>query len=144
MTTKKKKGLPKAAEPYKFKPGQSGNPNGGRAHNPITKALKNLTVETYREVIELVLTGNVDALKEMMADPKTSALQVGVATAFLKAIRTGDYAVIERIAERIVGKIPDELNVNAKNLNTTTVNAAVAVVTDEELKARMARLRSDV
>lgn len=134
----------KHLQPHQFKPGQSGNPEGARAHNPITKALKNLTVATYREVIELVLTGNLDALKDMVHDPKSSSLQVGIAKAFAKAIENGDYGVIERIAERIVGKIPDELNVNSNNNSNVNMNAAVAVVTDEELKARMARIRGDV
>lgn len=102
---------------HQFKKGKSGNPAGARAHNPITKALKNLTVDTYREIIEVVCTGNLDRLKDIIEDPKTSALQVGIARAFFDAIKKGDYLVIERIAERIVGKIPDELNVVSKNLN---------------------------
>lgn len=130
----------KPPEKYQFKPGKSGNPEGARKHNPITRALKNLTIETYREVIEAVCSGNLDALKDMIRDPKTSALQVGVATAFVKAIKSGDYGVIERIAERIVGKIPDELNVNSKNLNAN-LNAAID---PEKVKAALAKLESDV
>ena len=123
-----------------FKKGQSGNPEGGRAHNPAIKALKNLTVETYREVIELVLTGNLAQLKAMAEHPETSALQVGIATAFMKAIQSGDYSVIERIAERIVGKIPDELNVRSTNTNAN-LNTAIDKA---KLKAAMAELEKDV
>ena len=123
-----------------WKKGQSGNPNGARAHNHAVKALARLTVATYREVIELVLTGNLTELKAMAENPKTPAIQVGVASAFMKAIKSGDYAVIERIAERIVGKIPDEINVNSKNLNAN-LNAAV----DKELlKKALAELENDV
>lgn len=125
---------------HQFKKGQSGNPEGGRVHNPITKALKNLTVETYREVIEAVCTGNVDNLRRMIEDPKTSALQVGVATAFAKALKAGDYATIERIAERIVGKIPDELKVSSSNVNAN-LNATID---KEKLKAALAHLESEV
>lgn len=141
---KPKKPLPKAAEPYKFKKGVSGNPEGARAHNPIKKALARLTVETYREVIEAVLTGNIDNLKAMVADPKTSAIQVGVATAFMKALQAGDYAIIERIAERIVGKIPDEINLHAKNMNTNLNANLNASVKEDVLKAALAKLESDV
>lgn len=130
----------KHLKPHHFKKGQSGNPAGGRIQNPITRALKNLTVESYRQVIEAVCTGNVDNLRAMIEDPKTSALQVGVATAFVKAIKAGDYAVIERIAERIVGKIPDELNVHAKNINAN-LNAALD---PEKVKAALAQLERDV
>lgn len=137
-----KKPLPKAAEPYKFKPGQSGNPNGGRAHNPAVKALSKLTVETYREVIELVLTGNLQAIQDMIKDPNTVAIQVGVATAFMKAIRNGDYDVIERIAQRIVGKIPDQINIHSQNANTNT--NLHGVIDREKLKAAMKLIDDDV
>jgi len=139
----KKKGRGRPAEqlkPYHFKPGQSGNPEGARKHNPIRKALANLTVDTYRKVIEAVLTGNMDNLKDIITDPNTPAIQVGVARAFVKAIEAGDYGVIERIAERIVGKIPDELNVRSVNQNAN-MNAQVD---PEKLKAALAQLKDSV
>ncbi len=124
----------------RFKKGKSGNPLGGKLHNPAARALARLTVDTYREVIELVLTCNLAALKQLAEHPDTPAIQVGVAAAFMKAIKSGDYAVIERIAERIVGKIPDELNVNSTNLNAN-LNAQID---KEKLKAALAKLESDV
>lgn len=127
---------------HNFKPGQSGNPQGARLHDPVTKALSRLTIDTYREVIEVVLTGNLTALKEMAEHPDTPAIQVGVATAFLKAIKTGDYAVIERIAERIVGKIPDVLNVNSNN--NTNLNATVTAIDKTALRKAMAESENDV
>ncbi len=122
-----------------IKKGEIRNPNGARTHNPITKALQKLTIETYREVIELVLTGNIDALKEMIEDKKTPAIQVGIATSFLTAINKGEYAVIERIAERIIGKIPEQLNINStnSNINHTTFEPA-------KLKAAFDKIKNDV
>ncbi len=102
---------------YRFKKGVSGNPKG---RPPITaefRALRELTLESYRGVIEKVLSGNPRALEIMIADPATPAIQVGIAQAVVNAIKEGDYSVIERIAERIIGKIPDELNVKAQTLN---------------------------
>ncbi len=140
MPAPKKKGLPPKAEPYKFKPGVSGNPKGRPPLNPIQRALKELTVETYRKVIETVCTGNIDNLRQMVEDPRTSALQVGVATAFMKALKAGDYATIERIAERIVGKIPDELKVSSANTNTN-LNTSID---KSKLKAALAELENEV
>lgn len=105
-----KKPLPKEAEKFKFKKGVSGNPQGARLHNPVVRALKKVTLETYCEVIDLVLTNNIAELKALAEDPKTSALQVGIAVAFMKAIKQGDYGVIERIAERIIGKVAENHN----------------------------------
>lgn len=126
---------------HQFKKGKpSANPEGGRLHNPAIRALSKLTVETYREVIQIVLTGTLADLKAMAENPNTSALQVGIATAFMKAIQSGDYTVIERIAERIVGKIPDELKVTSNNINAT-LSAAVDM---DELKRAYKKIRSDV
>ena len=137
-----KRPLPKAAAKYKFKPGVSGNPNGRPPLTKEQKALRSLTLQSYREVIEMALTGNLEELKEFAQDPDTPVIQVGVATAILKAIKNGDASVLEQFAARIIGKIPDVININSNtNMN---VNAAVAVLTDDELKARLRKLRSDV
>lgn len=122
-----------------IKKGEVRNPLGRRP-NPIPKALRELTVESYRKVIEAVCTGNIDNLNAMINDPTVSALQVGVATAFVKALQSGDYATIERIAERIVGKIPDELNVNSKNLNA---NFNVAI-DQNKVKAALEKLEKEI
>lgn len=135
-----KVGNKKPPKHAQFKKGQSGNPEGGRRHNPIRQALGQLTVKTYREVIELVLTGNVSDLTAMILDPKTPAIQVGVATAFKMAIQTGDYGVIERIAERIVGKIPDELNVSSLNFNANLH----ANIDNDKVKAALALLEKEI
>lgn len=122
----------------RWKKGQTGNPEGGRAHDPVTKALRKLTLPIYREVIELVMTGNLNDLKAMVEDPATPAVQVGIATSLLKAIKAGDYIIIERIAERIIGKIPDELNVRSNNTNVELV------LDKEKLKKAIADLEADV
>lgn len=122
---------------FMWKPGQSGNP-AGRPPNPIPRALKELTVESYRKVIEAVCTGNLDNLRMMIDDPGTSALQVGIATSVLNAVVAGDYSVIERIAERIIGKIPEELKVSSINANVN------AVVDREKLRAIIDVLQNDI
>lgn len=94
-------------EESRWKKGQSGNPKGRQA-NPITKALRNLTVKEYQEVINLALKGNLRDLQALINDPNTSCMQVGVATALAKAIKAGDVDIIDRLASRIIGKIPDK------------------------------------
>lgn len=121
---------------HQFKKGQSGNPEGARAHNPVTKALKKLTIETYREVIELIMTGTIKDLEALAKSETAPAVQIGIAMSLAKAIKNGDIHTIERLAERIVGKIPDELNVNRK----TTVE----VIDKEMLKKAMAEIEADV
>lgn len=136
--------MPRKLPPEKtrWKKGQSGNPEGARKHHPALKALKNLTLDTYRDVIEAVCSGNISLLATMAKgdDPKMSALQVGVARAFYAAIQKGDYEVIERIAQRIVGKIPDELNVVSKNLNA---NVETKPIDRKEVRDVIAKLEKE-
>lgn len=136
---KKKSKLTPAMIANKWKPGQTGNPEGARRHNPISKALKKLTIDTYREVIEIALTGNLARLEEIVKDENSSAIQVGIATALGKAIKAGDYDVVERLAERIVGKIPDEVHVKSSNVNTNLDGK----LDPAKLRAALAKLESD-
>lgn len=101
-----------------IKKGEVRNPKGigGVHHNPMIKALRKVTLESYRQIIELVLTSDVAAIKKIAENPKSTGLQVGIAVAFLKAIKNGDYTIIERIAERIVGKIPDEIKIQPMSI----------------------------
>lgn len=124
-------------EPHQFKPGESGNPHGRPPLNPIQKALRELTIKTYRDVIEAVLVGNIDQLKVFITDPKSPAIKVGVATALLKAIKAGDYTVIERITERIVGKIPDVVKLESRNTHINKIDPV-------KLKAALDQLEEDV
>ena len=80
----KKRTLPKAAEPYRFKPGQSGNPGGRPKRKRITEAL-------------------MDALETLVkAGDKTAAEAVAVAM-IRKAIK-GDVKAATFIADRTEGK----------------------------------------
>lgn len=103
-------------EEYRFKPGQSGN-SKGRPLNPIKNALRKLTVQQYRRIIKSCVKGNLDELKRVIKNPLSSALEVGIAACYVKAVETGDYSTIEKMLERVVGKVPEEINVNSKNQN---------------------------
>lgn len=129
---------------HQFKKGTSGNPLGGKLHNPAIKALRNITVDSYRQIIELALTGNVAGLREVAKDglenkaSKYSAVQVGVATAILKAISRGDDTVIERLASRIIGKLPDKLDVGYSG------SVEISFADKAKLKRAILELEADV
>lgn len=87
------------------------------------------------------MKGNVDYL-EMIALSKThSVMEVAIAASLIKAIARGDYMTIEHILQRIVGKIPDEIHIKSRNLNA---NIDVEKYNDENLKARLAKIRTDI
>lgn len=88
----------------------------------------------------MALTGNIDELKAFAENKKTPVIQVGVAVSILKAIKNGDASILEMFAARIIGKIPDVININSNN--TTTVSATVMAMSEDEVAARLKRIRS--
>ena len=95
-------------KPHQFKKGVSGNPKGVPP-NPIKKAIKDLTVASLRHIIVVTLSGNIEELQTIERNPNSTVLEVGLCRAILKAIARGDWNTIELIISRIVGKIPDKL-----------------------------------
>ena len=81
---RKKRSLPKAAEPYQFKPGQSGNPSGRPKATPIT-----------------------DALRQALSDPAELSKFI---TAILKKAKKGDVKAFQAVADRLEGKPAQALN----------------------------------
>lgn len=137
---KKVKHSTKHLAAYQFKPGQpSANPSG-RPKSPIPDALKKMTKQSFRRIIRAVVKGNIDQLNKMVTDPKASALEVAVASSFMKAISRGDYATIEHILQRIVGKIPDEIVVRSRNLNANID----APLDNEKVKIAVAKILGEI
>jgi hypothetical protein len=121
-----------------IKKGEVRNPLGGKTQNPALRALRKLTIKEYSEVIELALTSNVAALKDIIKHPETSAIQVGVAMALIKAINAGDWTIIEAIAARIVGKLPDRLEVTSNN------DTKITHIDEAKLSVAIQKLENDV
>lgn len=130
----------KHLKPHQFKAGNNANPNGRPPLDPAQKALRKLTVPKYREVVEVVITGSIPELKAL-AEQTDDALKAGIARAFLKAISKGDYDVIERIAERIIGRIPEVVEVKNTNLNVTPDDQPVDV---KKMRAALRELEDEI
>jgi len=70
-----------------------------------------------------------------------------MASCLMTAIKKGDYDTIEKMLVRtgVIAKEPEKIVVESKNINTNTnLDAAMAAVTDEELAARLKRIRESV
>ena len=116
-----------------FKKGQSGNPRGGQLHNPFRRALANLTIEEFAKVIELVMTTDIEGLERMAEDRTLSALQMGVARAFLKSVKDGDISTMNEISERVIGKVPDQV-IHTASVNQTPPTKEQLAMLLQELK----------
>lgn len=63
------------------------------------------------EIIELAIMGNLKGLQQLIDNPETPAIQVGLAQSMVRAINHGDWDVLESIMGRIIGKVPDKIQV---------------------------------
>lgn len=91
---------------YKWAPGiPSPNPEGGRAHDPLKRELKKFSNEYLREIIELVMTNDIAEVQRLAEDRTIPAIKMGLARSVFNAIRSGDWVMLERIFERITGKV---------------------------------------
>lgn len=112
---------PNPSPKTRFKKGQITNPNG--QSGGLRSELKKLTLDTYRDIIQMVVTGDVEALQQIIKDPKQPAIKVAVATSFAIAMKKGDFETVELILSRLIGKVPDVIRVhNTGSIATTELN----------------------
>lgn len=103
-----------------IKKGEVRNPNGARTHNPLLRAFKNLHQDSFREVLHEVLESDDKKLDALCAPTDGNpSLRRLIAKAMQNAISHGEYGLVERITERLFGKVPDQLNLKSDNLNTS-------------------------
>jgi hypothetical protein len=115
------KGNPHPPKEYQFKPGKSGNPGGKPVETEEQKRLRRLTKAELAECASWLVKGNIDQIRAIVKDPKASILQVWVASLVIKSIEKGDADSWDKVMNRIVGKVKDELSVegNAVRVNIT-------------------------
>lgn len=102
------------------KKGEVRNPNGARAHNGLKAQLKKLTTKELADMIELVMTKPVSELQKIAQNPQEISLKVGIASAMVRMINKGDFDTLERMLQRVVGKVKDEVDLNHNGIPATT------------------------
>lgn len=125
-----------------LKPLKKGDPSpnkiGARAHDIVAKEMRKFTNKYLIEVIELAVMGNITGLQAILTNPNSPAIQVGIARSLFKAISDGDWDTLEKIISRIIGKIPDNLNINS------VVKTELPLLDKETIKRILDKIESDV
>ncbi len=105
---------------HQFKPGQSGNPLGGRAHDPELRAVKNLTKRELADIGNLIIKNDYDALKKLSKENSATVLQRMLASIAVRIIDKGDMGALDILMNRLVGKVKDEIALtNLPQVNVT-------------------------
>jgi len=126
--SKARKAIPKVKTPRKINPnsiknlkkfekGNNANPLGGKAHDPVARALRVATKETYNEVIEAAVNGTEGDLKKLADGKDVPAVKRIIAGAVYDAIRTKDLYTLERVMERLIGKVSADVTSGGKPIS---------------------------
>ncbi len=89
----------------KFKPGQTGNPKGRPPEPKELKAIKQMTKGEFSVLIHKL----IELKPEELSTFKGTVLEMAMASAMQKAIKSGDFSNIQGFIERLFGKVKDEL-----------------------------------
>lgn len=114
-------GNPNPSPKTRFRKGQTGNPSGGRLHNPVLRKIRKLTMDEVAELGAFIITKNVVQLKKIIADAqknpetKSSALKIWFATIAIKGISKGDAYALDTLLNRLIGKVPTAVELTGKN-----------------------------
>ena len=119
MAARKTPGSPPKA--HRFKKGQSGNPLGGKLHDPAVKAFKNLTKAEMVIVGNMIIKGDIEGIKELAKDPKANVLQAMIASVAARVISKGDMQALDVLLNRLIGKVKDEVLHSGDVLNAPQI-----------------------
>ena len=97
-----------------FKKGQSGNPKG-RPKDLLGKKMRQLTAEEFAEIANLIIKGSIEELRAISKDESQSALRVMIAAVAVKTISKGDMDALDKLLNRLVGKVKDHVQVTGMN-----------------------------
>lgn len=116
-----KRGTNPGAKAHHFKPGQSGNPEGARKHNPEIKKLKALTEVELIDVGTFIVKSKFHQLKELLKSPEISTLHAMAAGLAIKSVTKGDAAAFNALMDRLLGKVKEHVNLSGNIGGTSRV-----------------------
>lgn len=113
----------KASPKHRFKKGQSGNPDGARAHSPILREVRNLTREELAKVFMATIHARKEELMAIIANPESPMILVNLATALIKDTAKGQTFTLQMMCDRLFGKPKQSMELCAMPADPTRPDA---------------------
>ena len=96
-------------DPYKFKPGQSGNPSGRpKLPEDLKKARRLNQIEVGR-LMNRFSDMSIGELRKLMENPSVSTLDLMIGKIVIEAIKHGDQSRLNFILDRMIGKVTEKV-----------------------------------
>lgn len=96
--------MPITPEHSRFKPGQSGNPNGRPRKFVSQLREQGYKLAEVNDTIQVLMAMDIEELKTVFENPKATVLEKTVAAAIRKGIEKGSLFSIETLLTRVYGK----------------------------------------
>jgi hypothetical protein len=97
----------------RIKKGEVRNPNGYK--EPLEmRMLKAVTNTTLATMIQKAITQKPDELKELLKHPDTNAIEAIILGTIIDAVQHRNYNKLEQLLERVIGKVPDKIDMTSK------------------------------
>jgi hypothetical protein len=122
-----------------FPKGVSGNPLGGKLHNPELRAIKRLTAVELAEIGSMIVKGNLKELQAVSKDPNVSVIKAMCASVAIKIISKGDSHALDVFLNRLIGKTPDKIQLSG--VDGGPMKTLYDQMTHEERVSEAERLR---
>ncbi len=96
----------------RIKKGQVNNPYGAQGKNYAYTQFKKLTRDQLQEMANLLLWGNMEALKALQHDPTASALASTISSVIVKIHEKGDVHSLDVLLNRMIGKVKETIELS--------------------------------
>jgi hypothetical protein len=120
---------PNPSPKTRIKKGEVRNPKGTNMWASVAAFnLRRLSQAEINKIGDLVILGNLDQLKKTARDPNAPVLAVMLAAISVKVIESGDMDLLNKLLDRLVGKIKEHHHFTG-NVPQSPVLGAQVVVT---------------
>lgn len=121
-------------EKYKFKPGNKLG-HGRKKFPADVRIMRNMTAADYVRILAKYLRFDREMCIKAKDDPATPMLELAVISCINKILKTGDFNHLEQMMSRIVGRVPDRIQLDAD------VNGSIGIstISTAELMNRFAQ-----